>query len=59
MRISFMEHVNQILEAKYKNVEKENTDRRAGREQRLSLIPAEAMRKGDHADLNGGHVLKS
>jgi len=32
MRISFMEHVNQILEAKYKNVEKENTDRRAGRE---------------------------
>ena len=26
-----MEHVNQILEAKYKNVEKEDSDRRAGR----------------------------
>lgn len=59
MRISFMEHVNQILEAKYEDVEKENSDRRAGRQQRLSLIPAEATRKGDHADLNGGHVLKS
>ena len=58
MRLSFLEHVNRILEAKYKDVEKENSDRRAGREQRLSLILAEAMRKGDHDDLNGGHVLK-
>lgn len=31
MRISFMEHVNQILEAKYEDVEKENSDKRAGR----------------------------
>ena len=32
MRLSFLEHVNRILEAKYKDVEKENSDRRAGRE---------------------------
>lgn len=40
-------------------MEKKNNDGKAKRESRMNLLPLEAMRKGDHADLNGGHVLKS
>lgn len=53
-----MTDLGQILEDNYEDVEKENNDSRAdGTEGELSTCRGDE--KGDHINLNGGHVSKN